>query len=597
MSKSLLQLQSGSKSYSMKNLFHQATFAINEGEKIGVIGPNGAGKSTLFKILLDKENLDEGTVVKSQGLHLSYLAQEDHWPEETTLESYLEGLYRPIWDVKAYAKELDIPEDFFEKPIKAMSGGYRMRAKLLRLYAESPNLMLLDEPTNYLDIETLLLLEKFILDYPGAMLLISHDREFLKRTTDHTLEVEAGEITKYSGSIEDYFEQKALLREHLEKQQLAQSAVRKEILNFVNRFGAKATKARQAQSRLKRLDKMQKIEVKPLPIRAQIKLPEPHRVGKMALEIENVQLGYGEVKVLEDVNLEIAGGQKMAIVGHNGAGKSTLLKGIQGILPTQAGNIQFGYEMNTAYYGQHVAEELDLNCSVLQELEESAGTHVRTQEVLDLAGGLLFSGDDVHKPIRVLSGGEKARVSLGKILLSKAPILLLDEPTNHLDFYTVEALAQALGRYKGTILFVSHDRSFVQQVATQIVEIDGGKATKYPGTYEEYIWSLEKGALKNRSLESEYDQEEPKKNKSADISGEAKGNLKRLKKVQRDIEKQMNGVERKINDLNNDLLRLNDEMIKKNDPELFKQAHLTGEMIKELEIQWMQLSEKFESYE
>jgi len=492
----LLQLQSGSKSFGPKLLFDGAAFAINEGEHAGVIGPNGAGKTTLFKILIGDETLDDGQVIKSRRLRLGYLSQHDHWSPDETIESYVtRDATLPIWELKAIGRGLGLEEEHFHRHVASFSGGYRMRAKLLALIAKQPNLMLLDEPTNYLDLETVMVLEKFLQSYDGAFLLISHDREFLRRTTDHTVEVEAGQITKYNGNIDDYFEQKELLRAQLEARAMSLEEKRKSILDFVARFGAKATKASQAQSRLKQLDKMESIEVKPLPVTARIRIPAPQRVGKLVIQVKDADLGYTPHRtILQKVSLQLSGNDHMAVVGLNGAGKSTLLKAIAGKLQPQRGSIEFGYEVTLAYFAQHTAEELLPEDTVFRAMERKAHSSVTRQEILDLAGSLLFSGDDVQKPIRVLSGGEKSRVALGQVLLQKASCLVLDEPTNHLDFQTVEALTQALKSYEGSLVVVSHDRGFISRVGTKLLEIHEGKASTYPGTYDDYVWSLERGA-------------------------------------------------------------------------------------------------------
>lgn len=491
----LIQLQQGAKSYAAKTLFEGASFSINEGEHVGVIGPNGAGKTTLFRILSDEEQLDSGQVIRARRLRLGYLSQHDSWEPDETIESYLtRGSLLPIWELKALGRSLGLEEEIFSRPVLSLSGGYRMRAKLLRLIGGQPNLMLLDEPTNYLDLETLMVLEKFLQEYEGAFLLISHDREFLRRTTNHIVEVEGGEITKFNGNIDDYFEQKQLIRAQLEARALSVEEKRRQILDFVSRFGAKATKAAQAQSRLKSLEKMESIEVKPLPVSARIRIPAPARVGKRVLGIQGVDFGYPGKTVLQGVNFQLAGGDHLAVVGLNGAGKSTLLKGLAGKLEPLRGTIEHGYEATFAYFAQHVAEELDPNDTVYRAMEKKAHPEVLPQQILDLAGSLLFSGDDVQKPIRVLSGGERSRVALGQVLLQKASCLILDEPTNHLDFQTVEALTQAVHEFTGSLVVVSHDRSFIRRVGTKILEIHHGKASTYPGTYDEYVWSLEKGA-------------------------------------------------------------------------------------------------------
>lgn len=493
MSANLLQLSAASKSFGQQVVFDDAFLSVNEGEHVGVIGPNGAGKSTLFKALIGEQDLDSGSLVRSRNLSLAYLSQHDLWsPEETGNDYVARTSSLPLWQVKSMGRDLQVSEEVFAKPIVSLSGGYRMRIKLIGLLGLDPNLMLLDEPTNYLDLETTLLLERFLQNFRGAFMLISHDREFLRRTTDHTIEVESGEITKYNGNIDDYFEQKEMLREQLAAQARSQAEKRKTIQEFVDRFGAKATKARQAQSRLKALQKMEEIEARPVPVRAVIQIPKPAPVGKMVLRIEHANFGYGEVPVIRNTTLEVRRGDHVAVVGLNGAGKSTLLKGIAGTLAPLAGKRELGHQVRLAIFNQHVVEILDHDQTVLESLEGAASSEVTSQEIRNMAGSLLFSNDHIYKKVAVLSGGEKSRVALGQILLKKVPFLLLDEPTNHLDFQTVEALTQALQSFEGSLVVVSHDRGFIRRVANQILEVSNGKVSQYPGTYDEYVWSLQK---------------------------------------------------------------------------------------------------------
>lgn len=499
----MLQIYKGSKQYGPKILFEEVMLAINGGEHVGVIGPNGAGKTTLFKVLVGQESLDSGQVIKAQGLRIGYLEQESEWSLDLSSEEYLEqNCSKPIWDLKQIGKTLGLFEEHFQSPLRSLSGGYRMRMKLLYLIGVEPHLMLLDEPTNFLDLESILALENFLQGYKGAFLLISHDREFLRRTTESTLEVEAGNLTKFPGHIDDYFEQKAQLRGILEAQAANNDAKRKQVQDFVDRFGAKATKARQAQSRIKQLEKMEIIEVKPLAVRARIQIPEPIHTGKEILSYQNASFGYSDKVVLTEVNLRLERGARLGVVGFNGAGKSTLLKTLAGRLPALIGEGKLGYQVTLSYFAQHVAEELDMNDSVLDCLQKAAHRDIKAQEILNLAGSLLFSGSDVDKKVRVLSGGEKARVALGQMLLKKSPLLIMDEPTNHLDFDTVEALTNALAHFAGTLIVVSHDRSFIRRVSNKILEIRDGHAEVYPGTYDDYVWSLEKGVLKDRTMDS-----------------------------------------------------------------------------------------------
>lgn len=570
----LLQVQNATKSFGSRQLFSKANLSINEDEHIGVIGPNGAGKTTLFKLIAGELDLDEGEIVRSRQLSLGYLKQHDDWKPGETLESYIEkDAKMPIWELKQLAVGLGLREEIYSKEISSLSGGYRMRAKLLYLLGQQPNLMMLDEPTNYLDLETLLVLEQFLQNYQGAFLLISHDREFLRRTTDHILEIESGEFTKYAGNIDDYFEQKELLRSQLEKRAMAIEEKKRTILEFAAKFGAKASKARQAQSRLRSMSKMESIELKSLPIAAKIRIPQPHRTGRMAMELKQATLGYPQKQVLQQVSLQIESGSHIGIVGLNGAGKSTLLKSLAKEIPSLGGHVEHGYGSSVGYYAQHVHERLNPSHTVLEALTYSAPPDIKRQEILDLAGSLLFSGDDSKKKISVLSGGEKARVALGQILLKRASILLLDEPTNHLDFFTVEALTQALKEYSGTVLLVSHDRGFVQRVATKIFEVHRGRVRVYPGSYEDYVWSLQNGSWQD--AEEEWGAQspvpanapkpaapspEPLRTAAEDIFRRAR--KKELEAERRVLDKQFNELDRKIKILETRLSELSVELSK-----------------------------------
>lgn len=611
---SLLQLQNAAKSFGTKTLFENATFSINEGEHIGVIGPNGAGKTSLFKIFAGELELDDGEVIASKNLSIGYLRQHDTWDETQTVEDFLSTSTKtPIWELKKLGRGLGLSDQHFASTIKSLSGGYRMRAKLLHLLGEEPNLMMLDEPTNYLDLETLLVLEEFLQSYEGAFLLISHDREFLRRTTDHILEIEAGDFTKFAGNIDDYFEQKELLRSQLEARALSIAAKKKEVLDFAARFGAKASKARQVQSRLRQMNKMETIELKPLPVAATITIPSPTHTGKIALDIQDVDLGYVEDKpILQRLTLKIETGDRVGVVGYNGAGKSTLLKSIAKELPTLHGAIEWGYQVSVAYYAQHVAERLNPEHTVLEAMSSTAHKEVRPQEILNLAGALLFSGDNVKKKIRVLSGGEKARVALGQILLKKSPLLLMDEPTNHLDFYTVESLTQALETYKGTVIVVSHDRGFVRRMATKILEVKKGQASLYPGTYDDYVWSVHQRQKSPDDYDNESQPLQPRQKKevTAHASVTSKASLnqpshqqdskerkKELEAKRRQLDKNLQDVDKKTKILESRMASQGGELSSLSGAaaaSLAKELGASQRKLQELEQEFLKLMEERE---
>ena len=601
----LIQLQDASKSFGSRLLFENATFSINTNEHVGVIGPNGAGKTTLFKILAGELDVDEGEVVRSKSLRLGYLRQHDTWNTDETVEDFLsQGVSLPVWELKKLGLGLGLKEEQFYLPIKNLSGGFRMRVKLLHLLGQQPNLMLLDEPTNYLDLETTLVLEEFLQSFNGSFLLISHDREFLRRTTDHILEIENGSFVKFSGNIDDYFEQKEMLRTQLEARALSEAAKRKEVLDFAARFGAKASKARQVQSRLKQLEKRETIEVKPLPVAAKIRIPSPSHTGRIAVQIKDADFGYGDKVVVQRVDCTIESKDHLAVVGYNGAGKSTLLKTVAKELPELFGSIEWGYQVNCAYYAQHVAENLKPDETVFEALQRKAHPDVRPQEILDLAGGLLFSGDAVKKKTSVLSGGEKARVALGQMLLQKSPLLILDEPTNHLDFYTVESLTQALGSYEGTLIFVSHDRGFVRRIATKVMEVSHGRATFYPGTYDDYVWSVERKAKEGfvppepQKLTLRSQSKAPERSVKSSEPVFDKERLKQLESNRRDADKKLQDIDRKIKALESRMTQQGEQMQGLQGQELARAAQevsASQKKIAELETAFMSLMEERES--
>jgi ATP-binding cassette subfamily F protein 3 len=594
----LLQLQNGFKHFGTKVIFASASFAVNDDEHVGVIGPNGAGKTTLFKILAKQDSLDGGQLITAKGLRIGYLEQESEWRLDLSAEEYLiQNCVKPIWELKQIGKGLGLSETHFGRPLHELSGGYRMRMKLLYLVGQEPNLMLLDEPTNFLDLESVLALETFLQGYNGAFLLISHDREFLRRTTEYTLEVEGGDIAKFPGNIDDYFEQKEQLRTILEAQAANLEAKRKHMQDFVDRFRAKATKAKQAQSRMKALEKMETVEIKDLPVRARIRIPSPIHTGKESILLKEAQLGYGDKVILKDVRLRMERGDHFGVVGFNGTGKSTLLKSLAGVIPLIEGERTLGYQVSLSYFSQHSADQLDMNDSVLDSLQKTAHRDLNQQDILNMAGSLLFSGDDVHKKVRVLSGGEKSRVALGQILLKKSPLLLLDEPTNHLDFDTVEALTEALRDYEGTVMVVSHDRSFIGRVANRILEIHDGKVELYPGTYDEYVWSLQKGALSERLMNSAVT---PLEKKAEALKFNFKDSSKHLQAQIKEQQRKITKAEEKVAKLEKERSDLNEKLMSASGSEageLAKKLGLISQDIEKIEEEIMTAMELQHAHE
>ncbi|MAZ44353.1 MAG: ABC transporter ATP-binding protein [Legionellales bacterium] len=587
----LIQMIEGEKQIGHKRLFEQASFIIREGEHVGVIGPNGAGKTTLFKTLVGESSLDTGELVFAQKLKIGYLDQESTWAEDITAEDYLEAhCQMPIWELKSLGLSLGLQESHFSSTLQSLSGGYRMRMKLLYMIGQEPNCMLLDEPTNFLDLESIIVLESFLKQTKSAFLVISHDRAFLNRITNVTLEVMGGKIRRHPGNVEAWLEYKAQEEELLDKTIKNEQAKKAELEAFVNRFKAKASKAKQAQSRVKQLEKMPTTVKNASQLRANIRIPKPIHTGKETLHIEKAVLGYPTKTVLSGVDFRLMKGDHLAVVGFNGAGKTTLLKSLANQLPLKEGSIKIGLNVAFGYYAQHVPEQLPLDSTVFEALASAAHPEVSEQEIKDIAGSLLFKGEDVHKTIGVLSGGEKSRVAIGQILLKKAPCLLLDEPTNHLDFDTVESLTDALRSYGGTIVVVSHDRHFVSRIASKILEIKDGQAHFYPGTYEEYCWSVEKGMLSGRQEPSDNGRNKKQGQTAKSTSGPTMS-LGKLSKAIKDEEK-------RINRLGNELKRIELNLQTASSDESAKLSQQYSDVKRELEgaeATWLTMQEQLEA--
>lgn len=485
----VFQLQGISKSFGPRILFDKATATFSEGQRIGFIGANGAGKTTIMKMIMGDEAPDSGAVVRYPNTRLGYLEQNETFPEgETVIEYLLRMSTCESWECAKTASRFDLTSEHLDLPFLSLSGGYQMRVRLTAIFLKDPNFLLLDEPTNYLDLQTILLLEEVLRSYRGALLLISHDREFLKNTCTHTLELEHQALTLFTGDVEAYFTEKEARLEQTKRYNRKVQLQQRHLKSFVDRFRYKASKATQAQSKLKQLEKLKEIEIAHSIRTVRIHIPDVPQKQTFALDCKDLSVGYQENRpVLHDINLEIKRGEHMAVVGENGKGKSTFLKTIAGELSLLSGRYKWGHNIRVAYYAQHVPQMLPVNGTVESYLVSVAGATL-TEDVLRMAGNFLFSKDDLEKPISILSGGERARLCLAGIFLGQNDVLLLDEPTNHLDFDTVEALGEALAEFSGTVIFVSHSRTFVSEIATTILEIKDGHAIRYPYPYEVYVY-------------------------------------------------------------------------------------------------------------
>ena len=483
----MLTLSQVTKSFGGRVLFEDAALQVNAGDRIGLIGPNGAGKSTLFSLLLRHDEPDEGQVTLQRGTRVGFLPQETAAVSDDTVMELAAG-HEADGRAEAMAKRilagLAFREGDFHRPLRELSGGWIMRAHLARLLVEEPDLLLLDEPTNHLDLETLGWFQNHLVGYPGAILTISHDREFLNLICRGIVEIRHRKLIRYHGNYDACLDQK---KARDEQQLAAYRNQQKEIAHledFINRFRAKASKAAQAQDRIKQLARMERIEApesdEPT---VNFRFPQPPRGGQRVIALEGIRQAYGEKVIYEDLNLEVEKGQRTVLVGPNGAGKSTLLKILAGQLELQAGTRTLGHNCSIGYFAQHRTEGLNTKRSVLDEVQ-SISRPVPEQAARTVLGAFLFRGDDVFKPIGVLSGGEKSRVALVKLLLDPPNFLLLDEPTTHLDMPSIDALIRALQPYEGTIYFVSHDVHFIRAIATSVTHVQAGKLTPYAGDYD-----------------------------------------------------------------------------------------------------------------
>jgi ATPase subunit of ABC transporter with duplicated ATPase domains len=528
----MIRLDNISKQIGHQILFIEASAALQKGEKIGLVGPNGAGKTTLFRMITGEELPDEGQVAVDRGVTIGYFSQDvGEMSGRSAVSEVMDGagpvsavaaelreleaamgdparaddmeaIIERYGEVQARFEELDgyalegrarevlsglsFSQEMMDGDVGALSGGWKMRVALARILLMRPDAMLLDEPSNHLDLESLIWLEQFLKGYEGALLMTSHDREFMNRIVNKIVEIDGGSLTTYSGNYEFYEQQRALSEKQQQAQFERQQAMLAKEINFIERFKARASHAAQVQSRVKKLEKIERVEP---PRRRQAVsfdfLPAP-RSGEDVVSLKNVQKGYGSRNIYEGFDFQVRRRERWCVMGINGAGKSTLLKLVAGSTPPDNGMVTLGGSVKMGYFAQHAMDLLDGERTVFESLEDSF-PQAGQGSLRALAGCFGFSGDDVEKKCRVLSGGEKARLVMAKMLFDPPNFLVLDEPTNHLDMATKEMLITALSQYEGTMLFVSHDRHFLAALSNRVLELTPEGIHQYGGGYTEYV--------------------------------------------------------------------------------------------------------------
>jgi len=609
-------------------LFDSAQLHIKPKEKIGLIGLNGTGKTTLLRIINGEITPDSGEISKRNDCTLGYLNQDllsfqseesivavamDAFKEAVEYEIKIEHILKKLendYSEKLVNKLASLQEKYeslggytlqsqaeeilegvgfktsdLHRPLSEFSGGWRMRVMLAKLLLEKPSILMLDEPTNHLDLPSIQWVENYLKNYEGAVVIVSHDKIFLDNTVKKIIEVNNGKLNTFSGNYNFYISEKELRDEIQKNAFLNQQQKIKQTEQFINRFRAKATKARQVQSRVKSLERMSLVEnVKSENEAISFKFSFGQKSGRHVIRMENVSKSYGDLEVLLPSSIGIERGDKIALIGANGIGKSTLLR-IVANAESHGGRVETGHNVNTSFYAQHQIEALDLSNEILEELKQ-AGSGKLEQELRMILGCFLFSGEDVFKPIKVLSGGEKSRVALAKTLISESNFLLLDEPTNHLDIISVNILIQALQQYKGTFILVSHDRYFISEVANKIWFIEDQIIKQYPGTYAEFeIWQNSKAEETKRTTPQKEDKKVPPANPKT--NSDNKNKISQLKKQLESLEIEIENIEKEIGSTESKL----------SDPDIYNDTEKLNETNKLYNLLKKQLEEKNTKWE
>jgi|TARA_B110000467_G_scaffold57969_1_gene52961 ATP-binding cassette subfamily F protein 3 len=593
----MIYLKNLNKQFGPKIILENVSFHLRPGERVGLVGENGAGKTTLFRIIMQADSADSGKVIIRKDTQAATLEQELDDFNGSVLERVMSGdpafhaiqiemskLEKKMYadsnsnattsrygelqhnfeqlsgyerEPKAYAilSGLGFSNDKIKKPISQFSGGWRMRVEMARLLLRNPGILLLDEPTNHFDLKSVEWLEGFLKNYGGSLLLISHDRRFLNSTVTRIVELDRGTLTNYPGNYNDFERLKKNRTLQLQSESANQKKRVNEIERFIERFRAKNTKAKQVQSRIKMLDKIELIETTTQTKTVGFRFPQPTRTSRTPIKLENIKKSYGELVVYNNFSISLERGFKIALVGENGAGKSTLIKLLAGITSHDSGKIEIGHNVTRAYYAQHQSDTLDSEKTVLESMTGQNQNLLRTQ-VRTILGSFLFSGDDVEKKVGILSGGERSRLSLARMLASPASLLLLDEPTNHLDIRSREVLSAALADYEGTLCVISHDRYFLDGFIDRVWEVNNGFVKEYVGNYSAYenlkIEEFEIELLKPKAAgktpsASPYLQDRDRKRLEAEERNRKHKTLKPLKINLKTVEDQLENVlEKKI---------------------------------------------------